>query len=265
MGGRVIVMDGRGLVRSIKVFGSAQGWRTVRAAWRRHRADACGLPARGAERARVPGLAVEAEPGPGGGTVRFARSSLRICVSAGGTVFWGWDGAGPLPSYAVAAEAPEPDPRASLEPDTGGGWRIVSERVTVAVSRHGAVEIRTPGGVMLRRDLPPRWWEPVAGGEDGGSASGGAVPGGPGSAGAGRPGADSDGAASGGAASGGAASGGAASRRGCSGGGGFRGGPGGGGRRGARGGPDHHPAAQRPAGHAHLDAARPVMARARAL
>ncbi|MGW8365191.1 glycoside hydrolase family 31 protein [Streptomyces wedmorensis] len=201
-------MDGRGLVRSIKVFGSARGWRTVRVAWRRHRADAWGLPARGAERARVPGLAVEAEPGPGGGTVRFARSSLRICVSAGGTVFWGWDGAGPLPSYAVAAEAPEPDPRASLEPDTGGGWRIVSERVTVAVSRHGAVEIRTPGGVMLRRDLPPRWWEPVAGGKDGGSASGGAVPGGPGSAGAGHLGADSDGAASDGAASGGAASGG---------------------------------------------------------
>ncbi|MYW13010.1 glycosyl hydrolase, partial [Streptomyces sp. SID2563] len=30
---------------------------------------------------------------------------------------------------------------------------------------HGAVELRTPGGVVLRRELPPRWWEPVAGGE----------------------------------------------------------------------------------------------------
>ncbi|WP_189832240.1 glycoside hydrolase family 31 protein [Streptomyces zaomyceticus] len=155
-------MDGRELVRSMKAFGSVQGLRTVRAAWRQRRTDAWGLPPRGAERARVPGHATGAESTPGGGTVRFARSSLRIVVSAGGTVFWGWDGAEPLPSYALAGEAPEPDPRASLEPDTDGGWRIVSERVTVAVSRHGAVEIRTPGGVMLRRDLPPRWWEPVA-------------------------------------------------------------------------------------------------------
>ncbi|WP_282696520.1 TIM-barrel domain-containing protein [Streptomyces sp. CC208A] len=169
-------MDGRGRVRSVKVFGavrvfesvrvfgSARGLRTVLTAWRRRRADASALPPRGAERARVPGLAEGAEALPGGGIVRFARSSLRVRVSAGGTVFWGWDGAEPEPSYALAGAAPEPDPRAVLEPDTDGGWRVVSERVTVAVSRHGAVEIRTPGGVMLRRDLPPRWWEPVGGG-----------------------------------------------------------------------------------------------------
>ncbi|MFI9123940.1 glycoside hydrolase family 31 protein [Streptomyces bikiniensis] len=154
-------MDGRELLRSMKVFGSGEGLRTVRSAWRQRRTDAWGTPPRGPERARVPGLAEAAEPAPGGGTIRFARSSLRLCVSAGGTVFWGWDGAGPLPSYALAGGAPEPDPRAALEPDTDGGWRIVSERVTVAVSRHGAVEVRTPGGLLLRRDLPPRWWEPV--------------------------------------------------------------------------------------------------------
>uniref|UniRef100_UPI0006EB6FFF glycoside hydrolase family 31 protein n=1 Tax=Streptomyces torulosus TaxID=68276 RepID=UPI0006EB6FFF len=57
------------------------------------------------------------------------------------------------------------DPRAELEPDKDGGWRVVAERVTVVVSRHGAVEVCTPGGVTLRRDLPPRWWEPVGGGE----------------------------------------------------------------------------------------------------
>ncbi|MFF0278026.1 TIM-barrel domain-containing protein [Streptomyces sp. NPDC004330] len=171
-------MDGRGLVRSMKVFGSVRGLRTVRAAWRRHRADARALPPRGAERARVPGPATDAEPAPGGGIVRFARSSLRITVSSGGTVFWGWDGAGPLPSYAVAGEGPEPDPRAALEPDTDGGWRIVAERVTVAVSRHGAVEVRTPGGVMLRRDLPPRWWEPVADGAPAGAGTAGDAAGG---------------------------------------------------------------------------------------
>ncbi|WP_328684622.1 glycosyl hydrolase [Streptomyces sp. NBC_01261] len=160
-------MDGRDLVRSVKVVGStgaAQGLRTVRAAWRRRRADATGLPSRGAERARVPGPVREAEPGPGGGVVRFSRSELRITVAVNGAVFWGWDGAGPEPSYALGGRCPEPDPRAVLEPDKEGGWRVVAERVTVVVSRHGAVEVRTPGGVTLRRDLPPRWWEPVGGG-----------------------------------------------------------------------------------------------------
>ncbi|KFF97433.1 glycosyl hydrolase [Streptomyces scabiei] len=161
-------MDGRDLVRSVKAIGSAgvaQGLRTVRAAWRRRRADAAGLPARGAERARVPGPVVEVEPGPGGGIVRFGRSALRVTVDVNGAVFWGWDGTGPEPSYALAGRCPEPDPRAVLEPDKDGGWRVVAERVTVVVSRHGAVEVCTPGGVTLRRDLPPRWWEPVGGGE----------------------------------------------------------------------------------------------------
>ena len=157
-------MDGRDLVRSVKMVGSVQGLRTVRTAWRHRRADARALPPRGAERARVPGLLTGADPGPGGGVLKFARSELRIRVAAGGAVFWAWDGAGPLPSYALPGAEPEPDPRAALEPDKDGGWQVVSERLTVAVSRHGAVELRTPGGLVLRRELPPRWWEPVAGG-----------------------------------------------------------------------------------------------------
>ncbi|MFH8974233.1 glycoside hydrolase family 31 protein [Streptomyces sp. NPDC017890] len=160
-------MDGRDLVRSVKSVGSAgaaQGLRTVRAAWRRRRADAAGLPPRGAERARVPGQMREVVPGPGGGVVRFSRSELRVLVAVNGAVFWGWDGAGPEPSYALTGRCPEPDPRAVLEPDKDGGWRVVAERATVAVSRHGAIEVRTPGGVVLRRELPPRWWEPVGGG-----------------------------------------------------------------------------------------------------
>ncbi|AZM52052.1 glycosyl hydrolase [Streptomyces sp. WAC 01529] len=160
-------MNGRDLVRSVKavgVVGTAQGLRTVRSSWRRWRADAVGLGPRRAERARVPGPVVGVEPGPGGGVVRFARSELRVRVTAGGAVFWGWDGAGPEPSYALWGGSPEPDPRAVLEPDKEGGWRVVSERTTVVVSRQGSVELRTPGGVMLRRDLPPRWWEPAEGG-----------------------------------------------------------------------------------------------------
>ncbi|MFI2781510.1 glycoside hydrolase family 31 protein [Streptomyces sp. ALB3] len=157
-------MDGRDLVRSVRMVGSVQGMRTVRSAWRRRRADARALVGRGAERARVPGLLIGAEPGPGGGVVRFARSQLLVRVAVGGAVFWSWDGAGPLPSYALAGDGPDSDPRARLEPDANGGWRVVSERLTVVVSRHGAVELRTPGGVLLRRELPPRWWEPVAGG-----------------------------------------------------------------------------------------------------
>jgi alpha-glucosidase len=157
-------MDGRDLVRSVRNFGTVHGLRAARSAWRQRRTDARELPTRGAERARVPGPVSGAEPLPGGGILRFARSELRIRVTGGGTVFWGWDGAGPEPSYALAGEPPEPDPRAELEPDKDGGWRVVSERVTVEVSRNGAVEIRTPGGVVLRRELPPRWWEPVRGG-----------------------------------------------------------------------------------------------------
>ncbi|MCX4774037.1 glycoside hydrolase family 31 protein [Streptomyces sp. NBC_01260] len=157
-------MNGRDLVRSVKSVGSRQGLRTVRSAWRRSRADARALPSRGPERARVPGPVVGAEPGPGGGVVRFARSELSVRVAVGGAVFWGWDGAEPLPSYALPGPAPDADPRAVLEPDKDGGWQVVSERLTVAVSRHGAVELRTPGGVVLRREQPPRWWEPVAGG-----------------------------------------------------------------------------------------------------
>ncbi|GGS36295.1 glycoside hydrolase family 31 protein [Streptomyces griseoviridis] len=160
-------MDGRDLVRSVKSVGSVgagQGLRSVRAAWRRRRSDAVGLTPRGAERARVPGVLREVEPGPGGGVVRFDRSELRVLVAANGAVFWGWDGAAPEPSYALAGRCPQADPRAALEPDKDGGWRVVAERTTVAVSRHGAVEVRTPGGVTLRRDLPPRWWEPDGGG-----------------------------------------------------------------------------------------------------
>ncbi|MFJ2772693.1 glycoside hydrolase family 31 protein [Streptomyces sp. NPDC087300] len=159
-------MNGRDLVRSVKavgMVGTAQGLRTVRSSWRRWRADAAGLAPRGPERARVPGPVTGVEPEPGGGVVRFARSELRVRVTAGGAVFWGWDGAGPEPSYALACGSPEPDPRAVLEPDKEGGWRVVSERATVVVSRHGAVELRTPGGMMLRRDLPPRWWETEGG------------------------------------------------------------------------------------------------------
>ncbi|HZX37795.1 MAG TPA: glycosyl hydrolase, partial [Streptomyces sp.] len=133
-------MDGRDLVRSVRHFGTVQGLRAARSAWRQRRTDARELPTRGAERARVPGPVTGAEPMPGGGILRFARSELRIRVTAGGTVFWGWDGAGPEPSYALAGAPPEPDPRAELEPDKDGGWRVVSERVTVEISRNGAVE-----------------------------------------------------------------------------------------------------------------------------
>ncbi|MCX4961505.1 glycoside hydrolase family 31 protein [Streptomyces virginiae] len=154
-------MNGRDLVRAVKDIGTERGRRAWRAAWRHRRSDAVGLPRRGAERARVPGLLTGTEARPGGGVLRFARSDLLVRVMVGGAVFWSWDGAGPTPSYAVVGEGPEPDPRAVLEPDTGGGWRVVSERVTVAVSRHGALEVRTPGGAVLRREAPPRWWEPV--------------------------------------------------------------------------------------------------------
>ncbi|MFD6152194.1 TIM-barrel domain-containing protein [Streptomyces sp. NPDC060243] len=111
-------------------------------------------------RARVPGVLTELEPAPGGGLVRFARSELYVRVTVRGALFLGWDGAAPLPSYALTgAEAVAPDERVVLEPDTEGGVRLVSERLGLTVARDGTVEVRTPGGVMLRRQAPPRWWE----------------------------------------------------------------------------------------------------------
>lgn len=156
-------MDARGTKRPLRVVGMGWGMRAARSVWRRRRSGAAGLRQPVAERARTPGAAVAADREPGGGVVRFARASLRVRVAVGGAVFCGWDGAVPEPSYALAGPPPQADPRAGLEPDTDGGWRVVSERVTVTVSRVGAVEVRTPGGALLRRDLPPRWWEPVDG------------------------------------------------------------------------------------------------------
>ncbi|MEU5839475.1 TIM-barrel domain-containing protein [Streptomyces diacarni] len=169
-------MDARDLVRSVTVGGRGRGVGSWRAAWRRRRADAVGLPRQQrAERARTPGEATGAEPGPGGGTVRFARSVLCVRVTVAGAVFVGWDGADPEPSYALAGAAPAADERARLEPDKDGGWRVVSERMLVTVSRLGAVEVRTPGGALLRRDHPPRWWEEAgaAGADRGAGAAAG--------------------------------------------------------------------------------------------
>ncbi|MFF3213636.1 glycoside hydrolase family 31 protein [Streptomyces sp. NPDC002886] len=198
-------MDGRGLVRAVKDLGGERGRRAWRSAWRNRRVDATGLAPRGAERARVPGLLTGTEARPGGGVLRFTRSELLVRVTVGGAVFWGWDGAAPTPSYAVVGGGPEPDPRAELEPDTDGGWRVVSERVTVAVSRHGAVEVRTPGGTVLRRDLPPRWWDPVGVGSAGAEGDAAGLGGGGGADGGGADGGGADGVAAdaGGAAGGG--------------------------------------------------------------
>ncbi|MBW1602130.1 hypothetical protein JJV70_08380 [Streptomyces sp. JJ66] len=124
------------------------------------------LSARGGERlrARAPGVVLGAEPEPGGGRVRFERSVLRVRVTVGGAVFLGWDGSEPEAGGAAVNGVREPDGRATLEPDADSGWRVVSQRVRVVVTRRGEVRLRTPGGVLLRRDGPPLWWERQAGG-----------------------------------------------------------------------------------------------------
>ncbi len=159
-------MNGRDVARTIRLLTTAGGRGAVRSALRRARTDARHLPGRVPERARVPGPALGAEPVAGGGVVKFTRSRLTVRVVVGGAVFCGWDGAEPEPSYALAAGCPEPDPRAVLEP-VDDGWRVRSERLTVIVRRQGAVEFRSPGGVVLREEEAPRWWEPADGAEGG--------------------------------------------------------------------------------------------------
>ncbi|KRV48710.1 glycosyl hydrolase [Wenjunlia vitaminophila] len=149
----------RGRMRSLESPGAGHRLRSLRDAFVRRRLDARYLPAGGRERARAPGQVRSAEPLPGGGVFRFARAVLRVRVAVGGAVFCGWDGAAAEPSHALVDGCPAADTRASLEPDTDGGWRVVSERALVVVSTRGTVEFRTPGGALLRRDLPPRWWD----------------------------------------------------------------------------------------------------------
>ncbi|MCK1797673.1 glycoside hydrolase family 31 protein [Streptomyces sp. XM4193] len=152
-------MNAGDLVRAVRGAGTAGGPRAALGRWWRLRPGAA-RRSPDAGRARVPGLLERVEPEPGGGVVRFARSSLRVRVATGGAVFLGWDGAEPAPSSAVPeVGCPPVDARVTLEPHAAGGWRVVSERVSVVVAQYGAVEIRTPGGLLLRRDLPPRWWE----------------------------------------------------------------------------------------------------------
>jgi alpha-glucosidase len=151
------------LARAGRLLGSARGRLAVRSALRARAADRRGLPRREPERVRAPGRVTGARPEPGGGTVTFERARLRLLVTAGGAVFCGWDGAEPEPSYALAGGCPAADSRAQLEPD-GEGWRVVAERMTVRVSPVGAVSFHTPGGLLLRAEGPPRWWEPAAGG-----------------------------------------------------------------------------------------------------
>lgn len=156
-------MDGRGLVGTVRAAGAAWRARSGGSSWGRRRTAAGREQPQGAERARVPGSASGALARPGGGLIQFGRSSLLVQVATGGAVFLGWDGAEPCPSSALPGPAPTPDTRAVLEPDKDGGWRVVSERLLVTVTRHGTVDVCTPGGELLRRDLPPRWWEATGG------------------------------------------------------------------------------------------------------
>ncbi|QPP10050.1 glycoside hydrolase family 31 protein [Streptomyces bathyalis] len=156
-------MDGRGLVGTVRAAGAAWRARSGGSSWGRRRASAGRDQPQGTERARVPGPASGALARPGGGLIQFGRSSLLVQVATGGAVFVGWDGAEPCPSSALPGPAPRPDTRAVLEPDKDGGWRVVSERLLVTITRHGTVDVCTPGGELLRRDLPPRWWEAAGG------------------------------------------------------------------------------------------------------
>ncbi|GAB3407472.1 glycoside hydrolase family 31 protein [Flindersiella endophytica] len=94
---------------------------------------------------RSPGTLRSVDQTGSGTLFRFEHTTLELRYLAGGGVFVGWDGAEPLPSYALVSE-PE------TVPDSG----TVTDRLTVDVRPDGELHFRYDGQ-LFRRDAAPEW------------------------------------------------------------------------------------------------------------
>ncbi|MEQ4209982.1 glycoside hydrolase family 31 protein [Actinopolymorpha sp. B9G3] len=127
---------------------------------------------------RIPGRLLSAGAMPGGGRFTFTDASLDVRCLRGGGVFVAWDGATPLPSYALvggetgqdasqdagdkagrkAGREPEWDERARLA-SAGDCWTVRAGDLTVTVGPGGRLTFTSADReTSFRRDEPP-WWE----------------------------------------------------------------------------------------------------------
>ncbi len=158
----------RGLLKSAQLVGWSNSAKAILYTVHRARLDRRlkSTPAT----SRAPGAFVSAEPSPGGATFTYAQATLEVRFLAGGGIFLAWDGATPMPSYALASSdhdgaEPAADESSVLAGphDDGDCWSVTAGGVVVTVDQAGAVAIRTGDGKPLRYDPPPRWdgddWE----------------------------------------------------------------------------------------------------------
>ncbi|HEY6739613.1 MAG TPA: glycosyl hydrolase, partial [Actinopolymorphaceae bacterium] len=155
------------LGKAAALIGFGNSVRALRYAVHRARLDARALPRlRTAEHPPVgepehPGPAGPAEVVPGGVRIAFGdRHRLELRFLAAGGVFVGWDGAGPVPSYALAEER-EPTWHTDVRLDPGewpGTWTVAGGDLVVDVDASGSLEFRLEGhAAPFRRDDPPAW------------------------------------------------------------------------------------------------------------
>jgi len=139
------------ILLALQTIGPANAVRAVRYARMRDLQDAAYSPSPGL-RPATPRRLVNATPQPGGALFHFEAADLEVRFLQPGLLRLSWDGA-PASSYAVV-ENDWPEVETNLARD-GRMWSLRSACLEVRLAEDGTLEIRTAGGEVLRRDLPP--------------------------------------------------------------------------------------------------------------
>ena len=140
-------------LRSARLISFANVARSIGYSRRRDAIDAR-FPFPAADATPRPAGALEsAEPAPGGARFRFAAAELEVRFLAPDLLFAGWNGAGMLPSFAVAqSEWPLVDAELTRSDD---GWSLKSGELELRVSAAGILRYFTASGRLLREEQPP--------------------------------------------------------------------------------------------------------------
>jgi alpha-glucosidase len=143
----------RALIRSAALIGPGNSLRAIGYAARRAAQDRSltgpALPP------RSPGRFRSAERTDTGARFTYDRAVLEVRPVPGG-VFVGWDGAEPLPSYAVE-QCPAPGGVVRLE-QAGDGWSFAIGGLGLTIEVGDGGELRfLRGGQLIRHDAAPEW------------------------------------------------------------------------------------------------------------